>query len=99
MRLEYLRRFLWGRQYAYKRIFDGEYGREVLADLATFCRAHQSTYDPDPRMSALLDGRREVLLRIMDHINLSPDELYELSVGHSRQQSARLQAAQEGNDE
>lgn len=48
----------------------------VLADLAKFCRAGDSTFHPDPRVSAQLDGRREVYLRVVDHLNLSPDALW-----------------------
>jgi len=53
-------------------------GRVVLEDLAKFCRAHDSTYVNDPRMSAVLDGRREVWLRIQMYLNLNIDELYDL---------------------
>lgn len=47
----------------------------VLADLQRFCRAGVSTFHPDPRVHALLEGRREVVLRIADFINLSIEEL------------------------
>lgn len=53
-------------------------GQRVLADLATFCRAAEPTYSPDARLHALLEGRREVWLRIQNHLQLSPDELYAL---------------------
>ena len=48
----------------------------VLKDLAKFCRAHESTFHPDHAISDRLDGRREVYLRIMHHLNLSADELW-----------------------
>jgi hypothetical protein len=47
----------------------------VLADLAKFCRANRSTFHPDPHVAARLDGRREVWLRITQHLNLSTDDL------------------------
>lgn len=54
----------------------------VLADLAAFCRASASTFHPDPRMAAMLDGRREVFLRIRDHLMLDADAL--LNKYHTR---------------
>jgi hypothetical protein len=68
--------FLFRRQTAYTRLFHGPVADEVLRDLAKFCRAHTSTFHTDPRVSAQLDGRREVWLRITDHLNLMPDELW-----------------------
>jgi len=48
----------------------------VLKDLAAFCRAEESTYHPDPRAHAVLEGRREVFLRIQSHLNLSSEDLW-----------------------
>lgn len=39
----------------------------VLVDLAHFCRGYTSEYKTDSRDHALLSGRREVFLRIMEH--------------------------------
>lgn len=77
---EAVRRFLTWRAAAYRRVFNKESHdtRAVLADLALFCRAHKSTAHPDTHMAARLDGRREVWLRISEHLNLSTDELYTL---------------------
>lgn len=36
----------------------------VLTDLASFCRAHDTTFHTDERTHAMLEGRREVFLRI-----------------------------------
>lgn len=76
-----LRRFIGRRQHAYRRTFDGPLAEEVLADLISFCRAHETTFHPDARVSALLEGRREVLLRILDHCNLTSEDLFEISTG------------------
>jgi hypothetical protein len=38
----------------------------VYADLARFCRAFRPTFVPDAREHALLEGRREVWLRMTD---------------------------------
>jgi hypothetical protein len=51
-------------------------GQAVLHDLAQFCRASESTFDPDPRVHALKEGRREVWLRIQEHLDLTPEELF-----------------------
>ena len=51
-------------------------GQRVLQDLAKFCRAETTTFDPDPRIHAVLEGRREVWLRIQQHLRLTPEQLY-----------------------
>lgn len=53
----------------------------MLADLAKFCRAADSTYHTDNTVTYMLQGRREVWLRIQDHLNLSPEVLYQLQTG------------------
>jgi hypothetical protein len=55
----------------------------VLADLARFCRAHQTTFHEDPRIHAALEGRREVWLRITQHLNLTPEQLFALYNGQN----------------
>lgn len=47
----------------------------VLDDLRGFCRADRSCFDIDPRIHAALEGRREVWLRIQQHLELTPEEL------------------------
>ena len=76
--LDRAKRFLMGRQTAYRVVFDGPRAQEVLADLAKFCRANETTFNPDPRIEGRLDGRREVWLRIQHHLQLTPDELWKL---------------------
>lgn len=56
-------------------------GKAVLKDLAKFCRANELTFNTDARIHALLDGRREVWLRIQQHLRMTPDELAEI-YGH-----------------
>ena len=72
--------FLASRANAYKRIFplENQDAQLVLKDLMKFCRAMESTYAPDPRDAARLDGRREVFLRISQHLHLSHDQLWAL---------------------
>lgn len=73
-------RFLQRRRQAYQRTFPkGSYDAQiVLADLAKFCRAHDSTFHPTAAVANRLDGRREVWLRLQNHLQLTEEELWEL---------------------
>lgn len=71
------------RQQAFNQVFslEGQHTKRVLEDLAKFCRAEESTFHPDARVHAVIEGRREVWLRIQRHLNLSPEELFEYYLG------------------
>ncbi len=69
--------FLRLRVRAYQLAFPDAENNAVLKDLAKFCRAEATCFHPDQRLHALAEGRREVWLRIMDHLNLPLDEIYE----------------------
>lgn len=73
--------FLFSRRQAYVAVFDNPQGDKVLKDLAKFCRAHESTVHKDQRMTDILEGRREVWLRIQHHLKLKEDDLWELYGG------------------
>ena len=66
------------RKSAYTLTFGDESGQAVLQDLAKFCRANESCFHADPRLHALMEGRREVWLRIVQHLNLTEQELFRL---------------------
>jgi hypothetical protein len=53
----------------------------VLEDLRRFCRANETCFNADPRIHAALEGRREVWLRIQQHLDLTPDQLLKLYSG------------------
>jgi hypothetical protein len=54
----------------------------VLMDLVKFCRACESCVVPGDRDKTLmLEGRREVILRIQQHLNLTPEQLFALYGG------------------
>lgn len=74
--VEKLREFLKGRQTAFKLVFNPESlaVKTVMEDLAKFCRAEESCFHQDPRLHAVLEGRREVYLRIQKHLSLTQDE-------------------------
>ena len=76
-----LRVLIAGRQQSYKQTFSGPVAEEVLRDMARFCRANTSTFHEDARLHAVAEGRREVWLRIQQHLNLSPAELWRLTSG------------------
>ena len=76
--VEALRAFLFRRRQAYISTFSGEVPKVVLADLARFCRANESTAHPNPDMWKQLEGRRQVWLRIQQHLQLTEDEIWDL---------------------
>lgn len=75
--------FLRWRKRAYQLAFPNPTKNEVLKDLAKFCRAKKSCFHENDRLHAIAEGRREVWLRIQDHLNLQPDQLYEIYNGTS----------------
>lgn len=84
-------RFLNGlrvrRKRAYVALFMGDDGTVtpdadiVLADLRDFCRARETTFDADARTHALLEGRREVWLRISGYLTINEATLAGLDRG------------------
>lgn len=80
--IERVKAFLRQRQMAYRQVFAGPVAETVLADLAKFCRASESAFHVDPRVHALLEGRREVWLRIVQHLELEEQELFRRFAGN-----------------
>lgn len=74
------------RKAAYARVFNmaDQDVQLVIQDLMKFGRAAESTaaFDPsgrhDPLASARYDGRREMWLRINEHLNIPIEDLYRL---------------------
>ena len=97
-RFAHLKAFIMGRQTAYRRAFNGAPGEVVLQDLAKFCRANESTHHEDTHLTAIANGRREVWLRIQQHLKMSPDDLAGLLTG---QPAVRVQQEvdDDGNSE
>lgn len=74
--------FIRGRKRAYQSVFSGPAGETVLADLAKFCRAAETCVVPGDRdKTFVLEGRREVFLRIGQHLGLTSEQLYALYTG------------------
>lgn len=75
---EKLKEILTDRQRAYMLAFRSDAGAAVLADLAVFCRADETCVVPGDRdLTYVLEGRREVFLRIKAHLDLTEDQLME----------------------
>ena len=61
--------------------------QDMMMDLGLFCRARESCValdkngKVDVHMTFVLEGRREVYQRILDHCNLTSKELYALFTG------------------
>lgn len=70
--------FVAERRTDYLKTFNTPHGEKVLEDLAKFCRAHETTFHTDARVHAALEGRREVFLRIQQHLNLDDPSLWRL---------------------
>jgi hypothetical protein len=70
--------FLRDRAIAYQNTFllASPATRTVLQDLSAFCRAGESTFHPDARVHALMEGRREVFLRITQHLHMTTEQLW-----------------------
>lgn len=78
-----LQKLFMSRRKAYRQLFQGPHADVVLADLRRFCRATMPTADVDNEKSTyLLEGRREVWLRIANFLNLSDDQIYQLMEKH-----------------
>lgn len=67
--------FILERKRSYQQACGSETTALMMADLARFCRADRTCFDPDARAHALAEGRREVYLRIQEHLTLTPEQL------------------------
>jgi len=75
---EKVKQILVDRQRAYMLAFADVAGKTVLDDLAVFCRANETCVVPGDRdKTYVLEGRREVYLRIRDQLDLTVEQLME----------------------
>lgn len=76
-RREQMRHIMRERKVAYTQVFGktDPANQAVIADLRRFCREKESTFHPDERIHCLIEGRREVVLRIGDFLDLEVEEL------------------------
>lgn len=83
--LEETREYLDARRRAYQQCFSvvSPAATIVLEDFARFCRANETCVVPGSReVSLMLEGRREVWLRIMQHTQLSLEQQFALFSGN-----------------
>lgn len=71
------------RSQAYLQTFNPEsvFAQRVIKDLVIFCKANATTFDADARVHALFEGRREVFLRIQQHLQLTPEQILKILGG------------------
>lgn len=66
-------------QTGYRLLFNAPTARGVVADLMRFCRARETCVVPGDRdRTYVLEGRREVFLRIQEFLERTPEELVAL---------------------
>lgn len=78
--------FVAKRKLAYQLTYQDEQPAnvEVLQDLARFCRANETCVVPgDEHMTYVLEGRREVWLRIQQNLGLTTEQLLALYTGQA----------------
>lgn len=63
---------------AYRQTFAGPHGQRVLTDLAAYCHARKSEFDPDERKHAFKSGQRDVFMRITEFATLTIEDIYRL---------------------
>jgi len=74
--------FVKRRKHSYQMFKQMEEGKVFMRDLAKFCRANETCVVPgNPVMTNVLEGRREVWLRIQNHLGLATEELMALYAG------------------
>jgi hypothetical protein len=67
---------------AYHVCFSSPSGQLALTDLVGFCRMMETIYAiGDPYSTALLEGRRQVFLRIAQFAKLTEEEILQLRLG------------------
>lgn len=72
------------KQRAFRIMSRNAIGRLALRDLAQFCCATESTVEGlpiDPNKALVLEGRRQVWLRIQKYLQLTEAELWALTLG------------------
>lgn len=75
--------FLRLRKRAYQLTFPNPERNEVLKDLAKFCHANEVPKVGGEYLLGVANGRREVWLRIQQHVTLTPEQLFQIFNGPS----------------
>lgn len=77
------RKLVTTRQGQYKATFDlrNPNNQAVLEDLAIFCGFSHQPPPTTPEAALIREARREVFMRILTHLELSPRQLYAIATG------------------
>ena len=70
--------FLRLRKRAYMLTFPKGVHNEALKDMAKFAHIGKPCYHPNQRLNDILIGRQEMFFRVVNHLKLNPEELYDL---------------------
>ena len=68
---------------------------EALIDLAMFCRADETCFHSDPRIHAVLEGRREVWIRIKQFLTMEPEQLAAIFYGARKLKDITVEVPEE----
>lgn len=68
---------------AYRRVFNSPDGKLILQDLMEQHSITGTTFDPNPQVSALKEGERNVVLRVMSILDMSSEKVLEKIKEHS----------------
>ena len=60
---------------AYKAVFSGEGGTRVLKDMEGTCFYNRTSFSSDPALNAFQEGRRSVILDIMNILGKDEEEV------------------------
>ena len=55
------------------------HGPAVLDDLVPYCHEQRTTFHTDHAIASALEGRRQVMLRIREFLDLTPEQLVALN--------------------
>lgn len=81
---------------AYHRIFNTDDGRAVLKDMMNVHFIFSSTFSKNPGEKDMNEGERNVVLRLMKILNISPEEMKNLSEEIER--DAKSNTTESGSD-
>lgn len=70
---------------SWKKVFDSKDGRDILYDLALYCRINKTSFVPnDPHQTAFNEGSRDVFLHICSMLSLSHTDITNIISGEQR---------------
>lgn len=78
LRLSQLRK-RYSKLVAYKKVFNSSEGRSVLMDLINSHYVLSSTFDINPYVVAQREGERNVVLRLMKFLKITPADMEKLA--------------------